>query len=416
MKEDIIKLIDNNEIVSFDIFDTLVLRNISRPIDVFRTMDKEIESKYKISNFSKIRVKAEMKARKASNKVDVTIDDIYNELNKTIKNKKTTSYIKELELFRELEFICENPFMKQIYNYCKKKNKQILYISDMYLKSDFIKKLLNNCGYDVDNNLYVSCENNAFKGDGSLFKFVQEKKNLSFDKWLHIGDNFESDYNQPQKLGMSSYNYKNVNTYNINNSTSIFESIILGMKNNAVYSGIDNSYWENFGYNYLVPIYLGYTNWLYNMTYNSDNLFFLARDGYIIKKIYELFPKQKNKYTDYLYVSRNSLQIPAMFKNSKDVLLNNFMANKKNTKLKDCFINCQLELKEKYIRIINQYGFNTYDDAVTEKNVYNAKKCVAACWSDIDDMIDYSYMLAEKYLKQEKLNDFKIPNVVDVGW
>ena len=416
MKEDIINLIDNNEIISFDIFDTLVLRNISRPTDVFRTMDKELYDKYKIKNFSKDRIKAEMKSREISDNVEVTIDDIYNELNKSIRNKKILTQIKKIELSRELEFICENPFIKQIYNYCKQKNKKILYISDMYLKSDFIKQILNKCGYDVNDNLYISSECNAIKGDGTLFEYIKKKNNLSFDKWLHIGDNYESDYNQPKKLGMSSYNYKNVNSYSENNSISIFESIILGMKNNWVHCGIKNLYWENFGYNYLVPIYLGYTNWLYNMTYNLDNLFFLARDGYIVKKIYELFPNQNNKYINYLYVSRNSLQIPAMYKNSKDKLLNSFIYNKKNVKLKELFTNCQLELKDKYIRIINQYGFNNFDDIVTEKNEYDAKKCVAACWSDIYNEVNNNYELVEKYLNQENVNNFKIPNVVDIGW
>ena len=360
------ELIDEKEIISFDIFDTLIFRNISRPTDVFRTMNKEVELQYDIKDFSTMRIDAEMNSRKYSQNGEVTIDDIYNELSKSIKNKKHLDKIKLLELERELEFLVENPFMKQIYHYCIDKRKKVFFISDMYLESKFIKKVLNKCGYDVNDNLYVSCECNAIKGDGSLFQYVKEKNNLDYSSWLHIGDNIEADNRQPQKLGITTYHYKNINSYCENNSKSVFESIILGMKNNVVYCGIENSYWRNFGYNYLVPIYMGFTNWLYIMTYNFDNLFFLARDGYILKKIYELFPKN-NKYIDYLYVSRNSLQIPTMFKNSKDLLLDYFSSSN-SIKLKDFFKKCQLDPKEEYLNIIKLYGFNSFDDIVEENN------------------------------------------------
>ena len=414
MKDEIIKLIEKKEVISFDIFDTLIFRNISRPTDIFRTMNSEIELQFDIKNFSELRIEAEINSRKYSQNGEVTIDDIYNELSKFIKNKNHLDRIKLLELERELEFLVENPFMKQIYLYCISKQKKVFFISDMYLGSTFIKKVLNKCGYDVKNNLYVSCECNSIKGDGSLFQYVKEKNNLDYSSWLHIGDNIEADNNQPQKLGITTYYYKNINSYCENNSKSVFESIILGMKNNIIYCGIDNSYWQNFGYNYLVPIYIGFTNWLYMMTYNSDNLFFLARDGYILKKIYELFP-QNDKYIDYLYVSRNSLQIPVMFKNSKDMLLDYFTSNN-NTKLKDFFTKGQLELKEEYLNIIKLYGFNSFDDIVDEKNLYSARKCVAACWPDVYDEVNNNYLLAQKYLIQEKVNSFALPNVVDVGW
>ena len=414
MRNKIMELIDEKEIISFDIFDTLIFRNISRPTDVFRTMNKEVELQYDIKDFSTMRIDAEMNSRKYSQNGEVTIDDIYNELSKSIKNKKHLDKIKLLELERELEFLVENPFMKQIYHYCIDKRKKVFFISDMYLESKFIKKVLNKCGYDVNDNLYVSCECNSIKGDGSLFQYVKEKNNLDYSSWLHIGDNIEADNRQPQKLGITTYHYKNINSYCENNSKSVFESIILGMKNNVVYCGIENSYWRNFGYNYLVPIYMGFTNWLYIMTYNFDNLFFLARDGYILKKIYELFPKN-NKYIDYLYVSRNSLQIPTMFKNSKDLLLDYFSSSN-SIKLKDFFKKCQLDPKEEYLNIIKLYGFNSFDDIVEENNLYDAKKCIAACWPDIYSKIDNNYLIAKKYLIQEKVDSFTLPNIVDVGW
>ncbi len=89
--ESIVKRISKKEYVSFDIFDTLIKRDVKKPTDVFVI----IEHNYKICDFYKRRIEAEKRARKG--KVDTTIDeiyDIYNELYlnnineaKKIKNK-----------------------------------------------------------------------------------------------------------------------------------------------------------------------------------------------------------------------------------------------------------------------------------------------------------------------------------------
>ena len=70
MMDDIKRLIDEKEIVSFDIFDTLLFRNVSRPIDIFRTMDKEILEEYNIKDFSKIRVQAEIDGKVEKNCIE----------------------------------------------------------------------------------------------------------------------------------------------------------------------------------------------------------------------------------------------------------------------------------------------------------------------------------------------------------
>ena len=60
---ELMKLIDCYDIVSFDIFDTLLFRNISRPTDVFKTMNKDIEEKFNLKDFFDKRVECEMRAR-----------------------------------------------------------------------------------------------------------------------------------------------------------------------------------------------------------------------------------------------------------------------------------------------------------------------------------------------------------------
>lgn len=415
MFKEITKQIDNKKVVSFDIFDTLVFRNIVRPTDIFRIVENIVSNKYNISNFTKLRIEAEQNSRKTVENGEANLNEIYQQLNEKIKDPNIVNEIKKLEMKIETEFIVQNPFMKRIFDYCIENNKKILLISDMYFEKAFIEQLLKNCGYFNYNNLYVSCESRKNKGSGELFKYVKEKENIQYEEWLHIGDNYNSDYIMPKKIGLEAYNYKNINSYEYIEYNSIFESIILGTRNNFLYNGNELDYWEKFGIRYLTPLYVGFTNWIYQMTYKSDNIFFLARDGYIIEKIYKLFPG--NKYTKYLYCSRNSIQIPTALSESKEEIVKFILGCiKGNLTLGRIFEICRLEEKKEYEKIIKLYGFNSFDDTVPDKKRYDALNCILAVFDDAKNKILEDRKIAKNYLIQEGLDNFEKINIVDVGW
>ncbi len=71
----ILKEIKNYDIVSFDIFDTLLKRNVKEPTDVFSYMEK----KYQINGFREKRIEAEKAARKKKNGLEISLEDIYAE-------------------------------------------------------------------------------------------------------------------------------------------------------------------------------------------------------------------------------------------------------------------------------------------------------------------------------------------------
>lgn len=415
MYAEILELIKNKNVVSFDIFDTLLLRNVAQPIDIFKILDRIVKEKFNILNFLKKRVEAEKKARAVSENGEANFDEIYIQLENEIKNKEIVNQIKKLEMEKEIEFIVANPFMKKIFNYCVEKNKTIILISDMYYQEAFIKELLDKCGYRAKIKIYVSSDYRKNKGSGELFNLVQRKEHIKHNEWIHIGDNYNSDYCIPKSLGIDAYNYKNVNSYEDVKYNSVFESIILGIRNNYLYNGNEIEYWKKFGVKYLVPLYIGFTNWIYQMTYNRDNIFFIARDGYILEKVYQLFPN--NKYTKYIYCSRNSIQIPSMAAESRDKILKLILDNiDENTSLKKVFNICKLKAKKEYENIIKLYGFNSFNEKVKLNKKYDAFKCVCAVFDDAEEELKKDREMARRYLIQEGLNKFDIINVVDVGW
>ena len=119
----IFKSIDKHKIISFDIFDTLLLRPYVRPIDLFLHM----ESHYKSENFAIARIQAEEDARKNLDKNEITLDDIYEFIGARY------NHLKQFEIEWETKILQINPEIKEIYDYAIKKNKKVIIVSDMYL-------------------------------------------------------------------------------------------------------------------------------------------------------------------------------------------------------------------------------------------------------------------------------------------
>ena len=419
MFEELTKLIDMYDVISFDIFDTLLFRNVYHPTDIFKIMERELKEKYDIDNFYDIRVSSEAKARVGKPNGECNFDEIYDEIDKILDGKQT-EYAKKLEIKLENEFLCANPFMKKIYDYCKEKDKTVIYISDMYLPSEIIGKILYKNGYGKDK-LYVSCEYHKNKCGKELYTLVEKENGIDKSKWLHIGDNVNSDYNIPKELGLHSYRYKNTREYDTSYiPNSIEESIITAIQFNKLYNGLELPYWEKFGILNVSPLYFSYSLWLYCLTKDKDNLFFLARDGYIIKKIYELFPKT-DTYLKYIYCSRKSLQVPSLYDCSDDYLtfvltLKHDICSEK-TSLSRMFESAQLDCTNpKYKQLIKSFGFKSFDEIIDEDNYEPAKKLIATQVDDIREGLKYQRDLAIEYLNQEGMDKFKKINVVDVGW
>ena len=194
------QLIDKNNIISFDIFDTLILRNIFQPTDIFRILAKFAKDEFDIDDFFQKRVEGEKKARDKVKNSEADFQEIYDEVEKLCGCN--IEKIKQMELQLEMEFSVINPYMMEIWKYASEQKKTIIFISDMYLSSDFIKKLLKKNGYKVEH-LYVSNEyrknkqKNAgayrFWRDGSRNTYDQSESYLHFPGKMGIYESGEND-------------------------------------------------------------------------------------------------------------------------------------------------------------------------------------------------------------------------------
>ena len=135
IKKEILKY----DIISFDIFDTLIKRNCSKPTDIF----KIVENRYNNNNNKKIdfynkRRNAESKALINTNKNSVTLDEIYENIS---LKKEELEELKLLEIQTEIDYCVKNDSMYDLYKYCKSNDKKIICTSDMYLSKNVIEKI-----------------------------------------------------------------------------------------------------------------------------------------------------------------------------------------------------------------------------------------------------------------------------------
>ena len=137
----IIEAISEYQYVSFDIFDTLLIRSVLKPEDIFTKIDED--HKFGTLNFKEYRINAFIKACQLyENETcqEVTFDQIYECIDSRFKEYK------KFELEYESKCLFPNNSIKEIYDYCRKSKKTIILISDMYLPKNVISEILIKSG------------------------------------------------------------------------------------------------------------------------------------------------------------------------------------------------------------------------------------------------------------------------------
>lgn len=279
------------DVISFDVFDTLIFRPFREPFDLFDIVGAELN----IANFKTLRRKAENVARDETWKRNRQVDifDIYNILARYVDIDVDAAINKELEVEERLCFA--NPYMKQVFSILQQNNKEIIALSDMYLPENLLGGLLRHCGYAGFSKIIVSCDLQAGKADGEL----QKKARLlvgAGKSFVHIGDNFPSDVQASRKMGWTAIHYANINSirnqvcppFSNHLDTSVYHGIIASYIHNGLMK--KNKYYQH-GFIYGGIMAEGYCEFLEDLAAEKkiDKLLFVSRDGNIIWKVYKEF-------------------------------------------------------------------------------------------------------------------------------
>lgn len=424
------KKINEYPVISFDLFDTLIKRDCCQPIEVFRMLEKKIDSVYHVqSHFAQMRVYAERKTAELSTVGEITLEEIYANLELPV-GRNAIKVIQQWEQDYEYALCQWNPYLKTVYEYCCQQKKKIIIITDMYLPKICIERILNKLNIHCDF-LFVSSEERKRKSNGALFHYVLETLGLRCSEVLHIGDNWRSDYIIPKIMGIDAFHIcRDTRTNLILNKKAYkanrqYANLCDFISNHAIkhsWNTEDDNLTDQFaqaGYETEGPVLYGFIQWLGKKLKEDkiDKVFFLARDGQIMRKAYDILSNSTLDIPDeYMYVSRQSLNIPSFWM-TKDlsefdlrfgwpwrITIMSFLkrVGLKPNKYISYFKQAGFELDKKYEwqSLLQNGSFrNIYEQYIKDPMMQNSKE-------------QYNYLL--RYMQQIGFSGNVA--VVDIGW
>ena len=336
------------EVVSFDIFDTLLLRPFDEPTALFFLLGERL----RFMDFRRLRVEAEQEARQEKHRqagsFEVSLEDIW----KRLEEKTGLSARQGMELEMELErrYCYGNPFMLQVFGRLSEMGKRIVITSDMYLSRTFLEKLLAEKGFAGAERVYVSNEYSRSKADGGLYDLIRKELNLDRNQMVHMGDNERSDVEMARKQGVVPcrypYVHKKALMFRAYDMSPIVGAAYRGIVDNHLYCGLEAFSPEyEYGYIYGGLFVVGYCHFVheYCRLYQVDKVLFLSRDGDILSQVYrKLYPEEN---TEYVYWSRKAA-VKLMASADRYDYFKRFLDHKVNQKLSLEEIFRSMELEE----------------------------------------------------------------------
>ena len=389
-----VKKIDKYDVISFDIFDTAILRYVAKPQDIFEL----IEKKFNLKDFTTKRKQIEKDLRGENPTTEITIEQIYEKLGQFYEEKDLMKI--EVELEKRLTIV--NPQVFHIYKESLKQNKKIVFTSDMYLPYEVIETILRSNGYEIFDKLFVSSAHQTSKHLGGLYKKVKDEYPNA--KILHFGDNLYSDIVMARKNGITPYYIKKNKV-----STSLeFTSVVHKMANQPLQF---NSFWERLGYEKVGLAYYGFMSWIIaQLEYEMpQKVLFLSRDGYIMHQLYE---KMGGKLpNEYVYVSRKALSFPLL---------------KTPLEMVDYYLGYDLISYENFFEIIHlnvdKYGSELQHFKIDTQSTISGEvkkeqliSFLSLIWEDIKCLQEIQHARILNYIKKS-VGDAQQLAIIDLGW
>lgn len=437
----------NIKVVSFDIFDTLLLRPCIEPADMFRLVAKRCDLPVE---FVTARRKAEEIARskKPYYNDDITFDDIYDEFVYSFGyTKEESDRIKKTELDVEWEYLTPRHSLQEVFTEAIKSGKEVIICSDMYHSSEFLSEVLKKNNYQGFSKIYVSSEYKLSKGSKRLFKQIVydfENKGVYPKEILHIGDNYRADIENSRAVGMQCEYVESVRnkfkrirflstlhgymtlTSNLNSDNTF----LIGCAANHIFDDPYRQFDINTRFNgeietianvLLAPLIFTFSKWMLedSIKRGVDKLCLIYRDGYLPEKIINILKPYYGNVPELtrLRLSRRALRC---FESKKehgfmfDALFHPVNPNMKINEYLNLRAFSADEIQQKEIlEKIKTIGYSSLDDIIGsfEKQVELAK--IIESYFIINSEV--STKIVEEYCKTE-LGSFDSLAIFDIGY
>lgn len=323
-------------IVAFDIFDTLLVRPLLNPDHTKKMVMAQLTPDEQRA-YQHYRAQAEGDARNKMGR-DIGMKEIYAEFTRLsgIREKRAAE-ISMLESNIEIASVSARPQIIEQLELARALGKKVILISDMFLSRETIETMLRNNNIIGWDKLYLSSERGVRKDTGELYRLMLEEENVSGEQVVMVGDNERSDLQLPTDFfGIRSVHILRANdlakslpayqpfltpeliSNDLNNELTLGLIIRHNLNKIAEFNAEDINLFCNdpykLGYNLVAPLILGFCHWLVKAAREQgvDQLFFLAREGKLIKEVYDAWAAGNAQAPKgiYLQVSRRTVNVP----------------------------------------------------------------------------------------------------------
>ena len=335
------------KVVSYDLFDTLVTRPFIEPHYLFQLVEQKVRRETGFASFSFMRFRrmAEEAARKERGGKETTLHAIYRHVEQISGlSRVQCEQIMEIELEAEKSVLQRREPVFQTMHFAKRLGKIVNIITDIYLEELQVRELLKAVRIDGFDHLLVSATEDQRKHDGTIYPeylgmiFREYRVTADGVSVLHIGDNGHADCDMAKLYGIRAHvlpkaiDHLKKSRWNMVfaknfHKRHVISDVLVGLIANRFdfalggankHTLFGNSLFRA-GYAAAGPMLFSFVQWLIRRVRENrhDRVYFLARDGYLLKQIYDRV-RLSGAYPDlpesgYLYASRRCAAVPALF-------------------------------------------------------------------------------------------------------
>lgn len=451
-------LLGEVDLVTFDVFDTALVRGLLRPPDLFLQWTIAGLSLGLLSpalcarvDVAKARADAERDARLAAweneSRGEIRIDEIYAQLGDRL-DLDSESLVRLMQLETELELAqsARNPFVGALYEAARRAGKRIGFLSDMYLGEAVIRQMLEQGGYAGYSFAHVSSTSFDTKARGSLYRTILRTEGLAPQRWLHVGDNFDSDVRAALEAGIRALYYEKCTArLQIDRAAyrrhladppprtaeieaRLFHSSCAGLVSSRTYCNPDggstdsvDGFWADWGYRHVGPLLAGFGTWLARELQRRDahRVYFLARDGYLIKSAVDRIlasepSAEENVTTQYLYASRRAYNFASITRIDDESL--DFLTSGTSRLTPRAFL-ARIDIDiDRHPVALRQSGLSA-DQPVHDAHGYRClRELLRLLEEPIIDHAQAEFALLSRYFREQGLLDQSEIILVDLGW
>ena len=307
-KEELLQKIEEYDVVSFDLFDTLIMRKTLFSTDVYEIVEGRLKQQgMEKEGFAGKRLECEKSLAK---KGSLTLTEIYQYMLKEYHiDGISAETLADMEWSADLELLAPRTEMCELVTQIYRSGKEVYIVSDTYYTKEQLKNLLDR--YDVEvTDILSSCEFGTSKTQ-ELYSYL--KNRIGNQSCLHIGDDSVADVDWAARFGLD--------TCKIYSGLELLEAVgYMGMwecietladriKAGMFVATIFNSPFQfesqerkiavkavhDIGYLFAAPVITDFVIWFDKMVqkYRLPNVWMGARDGYLLKKLYDYLKKEE---------------------------------------------------------------------------------------------------------------------------